>query len=56
MPLKPGEEALCRLPTVQEGTVDTPCGTSTGKKKTQRLLITVTTCPAQPTTCNRTVV
>lgn len=28
-----GEEALCRLPTVKEGKVETPCGTVTGKKK-----------------------
>ena len=26
-----GEEALCRLPTVQEGEVQTPCGTVKGK-------------------------
>jgi hypothetical protein len=28
-----GEEALCRLPTVVEGQVDTPCGICTGEKK-----------------------
>ena len=25
-----GEEALCRLPTVKDGEVQTPCGTVTG--------------------------
>jgi hypothetical protein len=28
-----GEEALCRLPTVVEGQVETPCGISVGEKR-----------------------
>jgi len=30
-----GEEALCRLPTVQQGTIETPCGAFTGLVDTE---------------------
>jgi uracil phosphoribosyltransferase len=34
-----GEEALCRLPTVVEGQVDTPCGICTGEKKKNHVVL-----------------
>jgi hypothetical protein len=34
-----GEEALCRLPTVVEGQVDTPCGICTGDKKKKHVVL-----------------